>query len=201
MINQLLLGILSSIVGSAIIVVITGLISKKAKWILVGILSRIVDSDLDFVFLNKKGAEEDLKYEINRAKKVLILAGRGNELNRSTFSKLFSEDPNGLEKDVRILLPAIKNLGDEKDWTDQREKEVAIFDISYQNEGILKKQIETNIDFVNHHKNKGILNWGLFNIPHIGRIIITDKVAYYTPYEATAHGRDSKVFDLCHQNH
>jgi hypothetical protein len=70
--------------------------------------------------------------------------------------------------------------------------ELAAFDPAF-GKGILRDQIETTTKFLSSYIVSGDVELKFFNYPHIGRILITDRVLYFTPYRQDAHGRDSHV--------
>src|SRR6266851_2942504 len=103
--SNFLINILASLIGGAILILIASLVSQQARWVLIGLLSRLLDVDIDFVFTNKAAAQSDLQVEMRKARDVAILAGRGNELQREPFAVLFHERPEKRQVRVRILLP------------------------------------------------------------------------------------------------
>jgi hypothetical protein len=188
-----LLSILASIVAGVILIWAAGLISKQARWVLIGILGRLLNLDVDYVFTNKTEVQSDLKKELSRSNDVAIFTGRGNELQRRTFSALFLERPEKRQVRVRILLPRTIQRDGEYDWTLQRENELAKFDPAFGN-GLLKEQIQVIIRFFQQHLSAKTVEVRQFNYSHIGRIVITERFAYYTPYRKDAHGSNSPVY-------
>jgi hypothetical protein len=183
--------ILAEIVAGFFLIILGGFLSQKARWVLTATLGRLLDIDVEYAFRSKREADEDLRHEIGRAAFVYLLTGRGNELQRETFEKAFDFDPQGWGPRFRILLPKARPDA-QPDWTAQREAELAIFDKAYGN-GVLPNQIETTAKFLEAHIATGKVELKYFNYPHIGRILITDRVSYFTPYRSEAHGRDSRV--------
>jgi hypothetical protein len=78
------------------------------------------------------------------------------------------------------------------DWTADREAEIARFDPAFGG-GVLAGQIDSTIAFLARPIEQSLVSMRLFNYPHIGRILITDRVAYFTPYRADAHSRNCRV--------
>lgn len=191
--SNFLINILASLIGSAILIFIASLVSQQARWVLIGLLSHLLDVDIDFVFTNKAAAQSDLQAEMRKARDVAILAGRGNELQREPFASLFHERPEKRQVRVRILLPETVPRKGEYDWTYQREHELTQFDPAFGN-GLLRSQIEASVQFFQQHIAAKLVELRRFNYPHIGRIVITERFMYYTPYRRDAHGRDSKVY-------
>ncbi|MDM8550999.1 hypothetical protein QUF72_13010 [Desulfobacterales bacterium HSG2] len=183
---------LASIVAGIVIIIGAALFSKKAKWIFTGLVARLMDIDIDSVYESKKEAQHDLRADFKKSKHVAILTGRGNEFQRDTFGQLFSRALNN-SVHVRILLPETSLKHGEYDWTMQRDEEVAKFDQAF-GKGVLGKQININVEFLQKYLESGEVELRRFNYPHIGRIIITEKYAYFSPYLAHAHGRDAKIY-------
>jgi hypothetical protein len=185
--------VIASAVGGAILVFILATFSQKARWILIGVLSRILDVDIDFVFKDMKNSEPDMRNEIDRAGWLCFFAGRGNELQRDTFNSVFAKHPSERLQSVRILLPDTSVPTGHYDWLKQREQELASFDPAYGN-GLLFTQIESNVTFLKPHIKNPKIQLCRFNLPNIGRIVLTDRCLFYTPYKKDAHGRHSRVY-------
>src|SRR5262249_43973122 len=77
-------------------------------------------------------------------------------------------------------------------WTRDREAELASFDWSF-GSGHLHRQIETNAAHLEPYCADNVVEARRYNFPHLGRIFIMDRAAYFTPYLSHEHGRDSKV--------
>jgi len=182
----------ASIVAGILLVVGTAFFSRKAKRVLTGILFHLLEIDIESVYENKTYVQSELKAELKKSRDISILTGRGNELNRDTFSHLFTPSTRGKIR-IRILLPETNLKAGEYDWIKQREKEVAEFDPAF-GKGLLLEQIEVNARFLEKHLPSGNVELRRFNYPHIGRIIITEKFAYFTPYHPYEHGRESRVY-------
>lgn len=58
---------------------------------------------------------------------------------------------------------------------------------------MLAAQISSTIEFLSRPVEQGLVQLRLFNYPHAGRIVLTDRVAYFTPYRRDAHSRDCRV--------
>jgi hypothetical protein len=183
----------ASLLAGILLVVITALASQRARWVLTGLLGRLLDVDVDVVFSDKTTAQSDVQREIKRAHTVAILTGRGSELQRDTFDPLFLHRPAARNVRVRILLPKTAVAPGEHDWTLQRETELARFDAAF-GKGLLREQIEANARFFQEYVATGKMELRRFQHPHIGRIVLTDRCAYYTPYRNDSHGRDCPVY-------
>jgi hypothetical protein len=183
----------ASLLAGIILVLITAVASERARWVLTGLLGRLLDVDVDAVFPDKTVAQADVQREIKRARYVDILSGRGSELQRDTFDALFLNRPADRSVRVRILLPKTIAAAGEHDWTLQRETELSQFDGAF-GKGLLREQIDANVRFFQEYVASGKVELRRFQYPHIGRIVLTDRCAYYTPYRADRHGRDCPVY-------
>jgi hypothetical protein len=79
------------------------------------------------------------------------------------------------------------------DWVEQRERELSGFDRAF-GRGLLRQQIEANVQFLQPYVAAGHADLRRFNSPHVGRIVLTERCAFFAPYQATSHGRDNPVF-------
>ncbi|MEV7784831.1 hypothetical protein AB0O72_05440 [Streptomyces sp. NPDC088106] len=59
--------------------------------------------------------------------------------------------------------------------------------------GLLRRQIAATYDYLAPLTVAGHLEARGYGVPHIGRIIATERVVYLTPYSADRHGRESPV--------
>jgi hypothetical protein len=159
---------------------------------LVGALGRLVDIDVETVFRNPREAAPDVRRELEHASKVDLLTGRGSELERETFAGLLGAEATVRRRCFRLLLPDPQPQGGTTDWTADREAEIADFDSAFGG-GVLAGQIGSTIEFLAKPVEQGLVQLRLFNYPHVGRILVTDRVAYFTPYRADAHSRDCRV--------
>ena len=189
--NFFINGVLASIVGSIILIVLGGLFSRNVRWLLTGALGRLLDVDIEYVFRSKSAADEDIVKEIEKASFVYLMTGRGNDIQRGLFNKALQRKPRGKLSEFKIMLP-LTQKSSTTDWITQREKELATFDPAFGN-GVLRDQVNMTIKYLENFVGKGDIELRLFDSPHIGRIIITDRVVYFTPYSAHAHGRDCRV--------
>jgi hypothetical protein len=184
--------ILASIIAGILVILGIGIFSKRARWILTAVLGHLLDVDIEYVYRNGRVAATDVANEIQRSAWVSIMAGRGNELQRETFAPLLGNGPNSRIRPFKILLPKV-DIGKEYDWTKQREDELARFDRSF-GHGVLKAQIGMTIGFLKPHLGSDCVQLRLCSCPHLGRILITDRTAFFTSYSARAHGRESRVY-------
>jgi len=185
--------VLASLVAGALVILLTGLFSRRARWVLTAILGRILGVDIEYVYRNSRAAADDVKHNLERASWVDLMTGRGNELQRETFAPILAERRGPGTRPFRILLPETQPTGAGYDWTAQRESELAKFDRSF-GQGVLRTQVNTTVEFLLPHLSEGEIELRLFSYPHLGRILITNRAAFFTPYSAQTHGRDCRVY-------
>ena len=190
--SDFLLGMFASIAGG-IVLLLAAMLSRRWRKILIDISGKLSGADIEYVFRNKADAQTDMEESIRDAKDVAILASRGNELQRDAFSSIFLHRQERRQVRVRILLPDTSLREGEYDWTGQREKELASFDAAFGG-GLLHQQVDTIAAFLSPHVEARKVDLRRFNAPHVGRVVLVDGTAYYTPYRADAHGRDSRVY-------
>ena len=189
-----LLGILSSLVAGVLFVLASAFFSQRTRGILVSLLARLLKLDSEAVFLNKQDASKDIDKELLRASDIKILTGRGNELQRGILAQFLGGPRPTRLRILRIALPLVDFQASKEnpDWLSLRETELAAFDHVY-NSDLLRNQVRANIRYLEAPVREGRAEVRLFNSPHLGRIIVTDAVAYLNRYAATAHGRDCEI--------
>jgi hypothetical protein len=179
-----LIGIASAVVAAFIVLGTTALFSWRVRWLIVVVLGRIVGIDIERVFSTQTAASTLLITELRKARWVKFMAGRGNELTRSTCGVLWDPD-NGRLRSAKILLPD-PELSDPGSWLADRESEAARHDKGY-GRGLIADQTRANIRFIIEH-NRETVELRLFDFPHIARIVATDRVVFFTPYSDAEHG-------------
>ncbi len=188
----LIMGILASLIAYFIIKAISDLFVKKSgKKIVSNILGKVLGIEIKNIFKNSEDVVEDLQIELKKAKNIAILTGRGLDLRKGPkFQEIYENSKN--KDSIRILLPRTIFTSDETDWTAHRQSELETASKAYR--GNLKNDIlETQNSIINHDTSKKI-KIKCFNTPHIGRIVITERVAYFTPYETNKDGLESRIF-------
>lgn len=182
------LAVLSSVIGGVLLLGLAGLLSERARWVLTSALSRLLDIDVEYVFRSPRAAAKDVEEELRRARSVHLLTGRGNELQREAFAPLLGRGRRSAE--VCVLLPCTDHEPAYIDWVDDREAELSQFDQAF-GTGTLRGQIRANAAYLAALPT--VVEVRRYDFPHIGRILVTDRCAYLTPYADDAHGRDSRV--------
>jgi len=187
-----LLGVASSLLASLVIIGIAGILSKTVRWVLTGLLGRMLDIDIEIVFASPREAAAEVKREIARSAQIFLMTGRGSELQRETFEHLFSSISSSQACSLYVLLPDIDPTDSQIDWVARREQETALFDPAA-GKGLLRQQIITTSMFLDGFDGRSNLRVRYYNLPLMGRILITDRCAFLTPYSKLEHSRKSKV--------
>ena len=175
--------VLASVLGTIISAVMVATISRRVRAAMAAALSWTLGVDLVYIFRNKVSCNKDLASELKEAQDVRIFTGRGDELRREEmFVELFR---GARTKAIRVLLPEAGEVA-RVDWTEDRAREMELFDPGHS----LRVQIESNAKYITEHG----VQLRRYNFPHFGRIIMTERVVYFTPYRADAHGRECKIY-------
>ncbi|MGW9348653.1 hypothetical protein [Nocardiopsis flavescens] len=182
------LGVLSSILATAILVVAGWVRSSRPRWWLVGLLSRLAGTGVHRVYRRQRSAEKDIAHDLAQARWVKVLAGRGNTLTRDVFARLWSGGAEAVES-VQVLLPDPDAVPGE--WLVRRAADLAPVDPGF-TAALLSDQIRTNTRYLDTvSRDRRAMELRLFDLPHLYRLIITDRAAYITLYERHGHGRGS----------
>ncbi|MDH6220824.1 hypothetical protein [Streptomyces pseudovenezuelae] len=185
--NAFLLGILSSLATSALLLALSLLRAARPLWRLTAACSWFTGTGLHRVYRRQAAAEQAMGQDLARAQWVKVLAGRGNILTREAFTPLWSDTISPAS--VQILLPDPDTPLDS--WLDRRSHNIARFDPGFTPD-LLRSQVRANIDYLTQaaHAHTG-MRLRRYNLPHACRVIATDKAAYLTFYSDNAHGRNS----------
>ena len=189
---SLLLSVVGSIIATVVVLLVGGIVSERFRWVLTAAVGRLVDSDVDFVFKSPRAAEKDVREELGKARLVHLFTGRGNELQREVFAPILGGHPHARIQEIQILLPCTEHAPACVDWVQDREEELASFDPAF-GARTLRNQVRATSAFLEPLVHTARVSLRRYDFPHIGRILVTDRCAYLTPYAADAHGRDSKV--------
>ncbi|GAB3992520.1 hypothetical protein GCM10029992_01800 [Glycomyces albus] len=186
---EIAIGVFSSIVGSGVLLFVGWLASVRVRKVLTNVLARLARIDVELVFPTQSEAYKEIVKALTRAREIYIFAGRGSELTRSHFKPLWDRAGARVEK-LRILLPNPDIAGDGS-WFADREKENASHDNSY-GDNLIAQQVRANLRYIARKaQDLSAVEVRLYDFPHLGRIILTDKVAFLTGYTESEHGSDS----------
>lgn len=187
------LSIIASVIATIICVVCASVVSKKARAVITVGYSKIIGVDVEEVFLNKKESAPDIEQELKKAKWIKLFTGRGNELQRGEFAEILSGKQAIALEFFHIIMPSTKIELGQFDWIKYREKELAVVDTIYRNPNTLRMQIESNVKYLAAPISAHIVTLRRYNMPHLYRILLTDRVAYLTPYTQHNHGRATET--------
>lgn len=189
---NILQGIVAALIAAAIVFVFGAFFSGTARRILTVAASELLGIDVNYVFASGKAAEGTVTRELASASTVDIFAGRGNDFQGTLYAPLLEPGKKSARR-VRVLLPNPYGSPRGTDWIDYRDAELARVDASY-GKGQVKRQIQTSVEHIEHHVDGERFQVRLYDMPHVGRIILTERYVFFTPYSDTKHGRDCRVF-------
>ena len=185
------IGVLSSLAATVLTLSAGWLRSSRMRQWSVRLLSRMTGLGIHRSSVPQHVANQNLAADLAKARWVKVLTGRGNELTRDSFRQAWHD----LES-VQILLPDPR-LGSDS-YLAEREAEIRRHDPGFK-PGLLAKQISSNIDYISTvmstHDN---VELRLYDLQNICRIIVTDRVAYFTTYRPGEHGRHSPCMVFSH---
>lgn len=186
--GEFVVGVVSSLVAAALAAVGGMTLSPRARSWPTLLLSRLTGLGISRLHPRQRVAAADLTAELGKARWIRVLAGRGNELTRDGFAPLWEDEGRRLEF-VHVLLP---DTGPRfPSWLEWREDEIRRIDPGF-SRGMLAEQIDINVSYINQVAvDRDNIELRRYNLPHLHRIVITDRVAFLTLYQREAHGRDS----------
>ncbi len=180
--------VVSSLIATFVAVAGGWALSKRARRRLTAIFSWLAGLPIDHVYQRQELASADLAGDLTKARWIRVLAGRGNELTRDTFTSVWAGTAR-TQQMVQILLPDPRP--GPNSWLTRREADVRRLDPGF-SPGTLAQQVSTNAAYVAAAASRqGNVSMRFYNLPNQYRAIITDKVAYLTLYGGSAHGRHS----------
>ncbi|SHL20383.1 hypothetical protein [Actinacidiphila paucisporea] len=180
-----------SLLSSALFVLLAWTLSKTARHFARGVAAHLLHLDSEEVFANGGEAGPDIKRELSRAQTVFIFTSRGAELQRETFAEMITRSHTRRCR-CRIMLPQLAVPTGEADWIADREAELHVFDSAFGTD-LLRRQVAATYDYLTPLLVPGHLEVRGYNIPHLGRVVATERVLYLTPYSADRHGSSSPV--------
>ncbi|MGW7351581.1 hypothetical protein [Streptomyces sp. NPDC054784] len=185
--SAFLLGVLSSLAATGIVLGFGVLRGSRPLWWLAAACSRLTGTGLGRVYRDQSSAERNIARDLAQARWIKVLAGRGNVLTREVFSPLWSGELR--PGSVQVLLPDPSSRSDS--WLDRRSRDLCRFDPGF-TPGLLQSQVLTNIAYLARaSSSQGNFELHTFNLPNTCRVIATDRAAYLTFYSSGAHGRNS----------
>jgi hypothetical protein len=182
------LGVVSSVAATALLTLSGWLARVRLRRVVLRALSGLSGIGLDRMYPTQREANGDLAGDLARARWIKVLTGRGNELTRDSFQQTWLEADSRLES-VQILLPD-PDVGADS-WLAERENEILRYDTGYR-PGLLADQVRANVTYLNAVDDVSQrIEVRLIDLPTLCRLILTDELLYFTPYEGARHGRNS----------
>lgn len=186
--DEFLIGVVSSLAAAALTLIGGLAASPHVRSWPNRLLSRFTGLGISRVIPRQSDATDDLRAELEKARWVRVLAGRGNELTRAGFAHLWDDSGRRLEF-VQVLLPATDQQS--TSWLRRREDEIRRIDPGF-SPGFLAEQIAINVSYINEVATERTnVELRRYDLPNLHRLVITDRVAFLTFYLRAAHGRDS----------
>ncbi|WP_150236775.1 hypothetical protein [Nocardiopsis quinghaiensis] len=197
--TEFILGITSSLVATGAALGLGWLLSRRARWWLLAVVSGLSGLGALRVHRHQDDAKPALSEEIGRARWLRVMVGRGNELTRDGFAPLWTGGGRPPDS-VRVLLPdpsrpaygGSPGASDaEENWLARRERELMEVDPGF-GPGLLSEQVLANFRYL-AEATRGAENTEIrfYDLPNLYRIIATDNTAFITLYESAVHGRHS----------
>ncbi|MGI5268688.1 hypothetical protein ACQEUU_06020 [Nonomuraea sp. CA-218870] len=185
--QELIIGIVSSLLAGGITVAAGWLGLAWPRRVLVRGLSKLTGVGVERSYAKQSAANSDLAADLRGARWIKVLTGRGNELTRDSFQLVWQAGNPVLEY-VHILLPDPDDPGG---WLARRVREVQRADPAF-GDGLLADQLRANIRYLDAVSGRDTrIELRLFDAPHTYRVILTDRLAYFTPYQPGVHARNS----------
>ncbi|MEV5410429.1 hypothetical protein AB0K60_16510 [Thermopolyspora sp. NPDC052614] len=186
--DEILLGVVSSILASALAVAGSWVFSTHIRRWPLALLSRLTGLGIRRVLPHQHMAAPHLAADLARARWVRVLAGRGNELTRDGFAPVWDAADGRLES-IQVLLPDA-DLGPGS-WLSRREAEMSRVDPGF-SPGLLSQQVRINAAYIRQvARCRENISLRFYDLPNLHRVILTDDVAYLTMYRQDEHGRRS----------
>lgn len=142
-------------------------------------------------FRTRRDAEEYIARDIAGSPFVFAMIGRGNYLQREIVNRIAVSDNTKL---LRVIIPTGKRprAARDPDWTAVNEIELARIDPAY-GKGTLAAQIGPPAPPLETYRDRGVLEFREVNFPHIGRLVVTEKNVYLTPYDDVRPSADNRT--------
>lgn len=188
------LSVAASLVAAGIVALVAISCSRLIRRALTAAAAALLGVEVKYVYANGKEAAPVIREELAHSQNVRIFTGRGNQFQDTLYTPLL-ERTSGVLKSARILLPNVHSPARRSDWINEREDELAPIDRAF-GAGQLRNQIKTSIEHLKRYLKPNEIELRLFDLPHLGRIILTDRSVFFTPYAVGKHGRDSRLIQF-----
>ncbi|MFD7235062.1 hypothetical protein ACFWAT_07100 [Streptomyces syringium] len=185
--NEFWAGVLSSVAASCMLAVLGWTLSPTARRRAKRVILKGANAGVLDTFKSQREAGGEIAKHLAGAREIRVLAGRGNELQRETFQALWD---GGDRRDVKILLPDPERSGPGS-WIDDHQQEAIAYD-GGQGDRMIAESIRNNVEYVKNRVGRlDPAQVALYDFPAIGRIVLTEDLAFITPYSDRRHGADS----------
>jgi hypothetical protein len=181
-----LVGVVSSLVASAILLSLTYIWSAKFREAVIGFILRGSRGIVARQWPNRRAGEATFVAELRRAQWMKFFGSRGLGFQTDLFESIMVARPANSSTSVRVLLPDTLDE-DSLYWIRQREAELAKFDRSFSGD-LLRDQIEATVKAIEGYSQSGMLELRRHRLPHFGRVVITDNVIFVVGFTARTHG-------------
>ena len=145
-------------------------------------------------------AEKDIEKQMADSRSLRVMASRGGFLceYESGTCNPYLAFMNKSDKSVIVLLPNINSDGS-NGWIEYRANEMAEIEGSAirsaeQLRANIQSTIVTITPIIGEEKDSPERKLKFFDMLHLGKIIILDKVAYFQPYLEGKFGKDGRVY-------
>lgn len=171
--NDFISSILASLLATAIATIAVFFFRKKLGSSVKRWLISVFDMGTYDIFSNDADEEYqcDLKEELYKAKFIHIFAGRGRFLFDEPYRTVLEKQ----NTEIRIMLPDVKN-NYEIDWIETALDKISLHEP-------FRRQVSASVEYIlslSKKNQKVVLKE--YHALAVGRITITDSVAYFQPY-------------------
>jgi hypothetical protein len=190
-----LLGFVASVVASLIagvlLIAFSPMVFTSARALLTQLAGRVLRTDVDYVFNDLKDASKDMVAEIAQSGSLSIMTSRGRDLHygghlRECLDAIIGR-PTKEQPLIRVLLPEPGST-----WTQERQLEAESHDDMFP-AGQLARDIEATVAYVCAMESKSKADLRIANMPHMCRIVMTDRCVYFTMYRSDLSGSKTRV--------
>jgi hypothetical protein len=183
--------IAASLIAGVVLIAVSPVVFRSVRVLLTQLAGRVLRTDVDYVFNDLKDVSEDMVTEITQAASVSIMTSRGKDLHHSGHLRecldAFIRRPTRDQPLIRVLLPEPGST-----WTQDRQKEGESHDVVFPADQ-LARDIEATVAYVCAMESKSKAELRIANMPHMCRIVLTDRCVYFTMYRSDLPGSKTRV--------
>jgi hypothetical protein len=187
-VTNFIVGVVSSLVASILLLLFGTFFFPRVRAWLGSVLGRIAGAGAIRMYPTQTAAAKDVAAAVLGARWISILAARGNELTSGNLEGLW--DKVASKERVTIVLPDPART-DSPSWLTHHEEEATRYDPGFGG-NLLAEQVKSNTEYLKK-RTEGRTNVQIVNVdfPTVGRLVITDRIAFITLYSESRHGRDA----------